>query len=134
MYLFMIILLSGCATKSEVTTFKDNTNYLINEMEKSTLKEQELATKLAILELDGKKNTQQYKNIQEEIISIKNYISSSNNKLTELEKQGKLNSEQIANIFKILEKYETTNNKNVDDFIIKWNQIEQNNKKGGLKK
>ena len=55
MYLFMIILLSGCATKSEVSTLKDNTNYLINEMEKSTLKEQELATKLAILELDGKK-------------------------------------------------------------------------------
>ena len=130
----MIILLSGCATKSEVSTLKDNTNYLINEIEKSTLKEQELATKLTILELDGKKNTQQYKNIQEEIISIKNYISSSNNKLTELEKQGKLNSEQIANIFKILEKYETTNNKNVDDFIIKWNQIEQNNIKGGLKK
>ena len=54
----MIILLSGCATKSEVSTLKDNTNYLINEMEKSTLKEQELATKLAILELDGKKKNQ----------------------------------------------------------------------------
>lgn len=130
----MIILLSGCATKSEVSTLKDNTNYLINEIEKSTLKEQELATKLTILELDGKKNTQQYKNIQEEIISIKNYISSSNNKLTELEKQGKLNSEQIANIFKILEKYETTNKNNIEKFKKEWDEIGRNYKNGGLKK
>ena len=109
-WLSMIALLfTSCATKGDVTTIKeqvDSTNgkteNLIFEMKNKTLKEQELSAKQAILELEGKQNTQEYKTLKKELASLREEISSLDKRLLELERAGKLTQVQVSEIDKIV--------------------------------
>ena len=113
-WLSMIALLFvSCATKEEMTkevtkineqidSGNSKTDNLIFELKNKTLKEQELSAKQAILELEGKQNTQEYKALKQELASLRGEMSSLNKRLLELERAGKLTQVQVSEIAEIV--------------------------------
>lgn len=109
----IVLLFTSCATKEEMTkevtkineqidSTNSKTDNLIFEMKNKILKEQELVAKQAILELEGKQNTQEYKVLKRELTSLRGEISSSNKRLLELERVGKLTQAQVSEIAEII--------------------------------
>jgi|GEM_PF-6017401 len=118
------LLFASCATKGDMTTIKeqvDSTNgkteNLIFEMKNKTLKEQELSAKQAILELEGKQNTQEYKALKQELASLRGEISSLDKRLLELERTGKLTQTQISELVEMFKKHKLRQKKRDDEIL-----------------
>lgn len=115
-WLSMIVLLfTSCATKGEmreevtkinkqIDSENNKTENLIFEMKNKTLKEQELSAKQAILELEGKQNTQEYKALKHELASLRGELSSLDKRLLELERTGKLTQTQVSELVEMFKK------------------------------
>ncbi len=105
------LMFTACATKGDIAPLVEKTDNLFYEMNLKTLKVQELSTKQAILELEGKQNTQEYKLQKQELASLRGEISSLSKRLLELEQMGKLTQKHVSEILNILKKQKEKNQK-----------------------